>query len=48
VAEFIREGSNEAEDWGLLKAGFFGGSMSKFQETTQEFQDYIKKVVQGH
>jgi hypothetical protein len=43
-AGFIAEGLIEDKDWGLLKVGFFSGSVVRLQNAIDKFNDFLRKV----
>jgi hypothetical protein len=45
IAEFISSGLKEKEEWELLKAGFFEGSMDRFEEVLQEQTKWIQSAA---
>jgi len=47
--EFVQAGLREGEEWALLKAGFFSGSVERFQEMLKAHDDRIDEMKkQGH
>ncbi|MFW6118901.1 MAG: SIR2 family protein [Planctomycetota bacterium] len=43
--EFVQAGLREGEEWPLLKAGLFGGSVQRFEETVEKHQEHLQKVI---
>ena len=43
LAEFVRKGLEQGSEWGLLKAGFFNGSIERFKEVVE----IHKKLLQN-
>jgi hypothetical protein len=43
LAEFVRTGLEQGSEWGLLKAGFFNGSIERFEEIVE----IHKKLLQS-
>jgi len=46
IFEFAQAGLKQGPDWGLLKAGFFEGSLERFQEVERTFQEWLFKVTE--
>ncbi|MFY1112723.1 MAG: SIR2 family protein [Methanosarcinaceae archaeon] len=43
IHDFIKEGLSEANEWGLLKAGFFEGSSERLKDCYQAYEEFLKK-----
>ena len=45
LADFVRVGLEQGADWGLLKAGFFSGSIERFKEVVEKHKEFVQRVV---
>lgn len=44
IQQFIKEGLKQGENWGLLKAGFFDGSVERFKVCYEKYEGFVKKI----
>jgi hypothetical protein len=46
LSEFVNTGLEQGNDWELLKAGFFNGSVDRFKEIEKNYKDRLHKVTE--
>jgi len=47
IAEFVSTGLERGAEWGLLKAGFFNGSIERFKKIAEIHTNLLQKQTQG-
>lgn len=45
IDEFINAGLSQGKEWGLLKAGFFGGDIKRFSSVGAKYRDFLRSVL---
>ena len=45
LTEFVEKIVDQADDSGLLKAGFFSKSVERFEELVKAYKDWLKKTT---
>ena len=46
LAEFVRKGLEQGSEWGLLKAGFFNGSIERFKEVVEIHKELLQNQAE--
>jgi hypothetical protein len=46
IDKFIQDGISQGNDWGLLRAGFFDGSVERLTACKTAYDNYLKTVGQ--
>lgn len=46
IQQFIKEGMKQGENWGLLKAGFFDGSVERFKVCYEKYEGFVKEICE--
>ena len=44
IQRFIQQGKEQSKRWGLLKAGFFDGSINIFEDCNEEYENFLKPI----
>jgi len=44
IERFFKSGLDQGENWGLLKAGFFGGSPDRLEYCIKSFEEYLQNA----
>jgi len=44
IQRFIQQGKEQSKRWGLLKAGFFDGSINTFKDCNKEYENFLKPI----
>jgi len=44
IQQFIKEGLKRGENWGLLKAGLFDGSIERFEVCYEKYEGFVKEI----
>jgi hypothetical protein len=47
IYDYFNDGLKQKAEWGLLKAGFFGGSVDQFTKVSKEFNDLRYEITKN-